>query len=443
MFSKTTYMSFMVLTVRHICRILQMSLDSSRTLWAACMNALYIHFDLDCFFAAVEMLHHPELRGVPVCVGGLRGQRGIVACPNYEARAYGVRTAMPIRTAERMLPSTAVFVRGRHTLYGEYSQRVMAVFGGFTPDVWPKSIDEALLEVSGCLHLWGHDPGRMARAIKDRVKADTGLTVSAGVAPNPLCAKIAAGLRKPDGLVVVPRGGVREFLTMLSIDDVPGIGKKTAPGLKLRNIKTVGDLMARPPAQGTWMAHLLESLLDEHGMYAGGDHEPADHSISRDRTFWEDTDDRARIDAMLFGLVEKCCRTLRSESLAASTVTMKVRFSNFTTLQKQMTLPSASTNEEDILAAARTLLSVLLPEGRFIRLVGVKVSNLSPMEGQQLMLDAGRSEKLHALHTKIDKLRERYGDESIKWVTVVESGNEQEVDSMKQEESGRSLTGVR
>ena len=162
--------------------------------------------DIDCFFASVEMALNPALRGVPLCVGGLRDDRGIVSCPNYEARKYGVRTAMPLRTAARMLPPEAVFLRGHYTMYGEYSDRVMVVLAGFTPDIEQVSVDEAYMDVTGCLHFWGHDPRRMAAAMQERIMRECGLSVSIGGASNRACAKIAAGVRKPGGLVIVPRG---------------------------------------------------------------------------------------------------------------------------------------------------------------------------------------------------------------------------------------------
>ena len=377
---------------------------------------LFIHLDLDSFFASVETVLRPELRGVPVCVGGQRGGRGIVTCPNYEARAYGVRTAMSVRAAEQLLPASAVFLRGNHHLYGEYSKHVMAVLETFTPGVRQKSIDEALMEVSGCLHFWGHDPVRMARAIKERVRRETGLTISAGVAPNPLCAKIGAGLRKPDGLMMIPHGQVREFLAPLPVDIVPGIGKKTAPRLRMHGIMTVGDLMAQQPDRDGWLGSLLQALLDETGdRRSHGDHDVVEHSMSRDRTFGQDTADRKRIEAVLFMLTERCCKTLRAEGLAASTVTVKVRFADFTTVQKQETLPAAAVIEEQIFAAALLLLEDLLPPWRFVRLVGVKVSNLSPLEGQQLALDAGTTEKLYQLHHHVDALQKRYGEKSVYW----------------------------
>jgi len=375
----------------------------------------YLHLDLDSFYASVETALRPELRGVPVCVGGQRGGRGIVTCPNYAARAYGVRTAMSVRAAEQLLPSTAVFLRGNFRLYGEYSRRVMAILESYAPEVRQKSIDEALMEVSGCLHFWGNDPVRMARAIKDRVREETELTISAGLAPNPLCAKIAAGLRKPDGLVLIRHGMIRDTLAPLPVDVVPGIGKKTAPRLRMQGIFTVGDLLTRTQERDGWLGSLVQALLDESDDRAHGDHEAAEHSISRDRTFGRDTADREEIESTLFMLTERCCKTLRAERLAASTVTVKVRYADFTTVQKQETLPSAVVNEEQVFAAVGLLLGDLLPPWRFVRLVGVKVSNLSPLEGQQLMLDDGESERLFQLHQEVDALQKKFGEKSVRW----------------------------
>ena len=375
----------------------------------------YLHLDLDSFYASVETALRPELRGVPVCVGGQRGGRGIVTCPNYAARAYGVRTAMSVRAAEQLLPSTAVFLRGNFRLYGEYSRRVMAILESYAPEVRQKSIDEALMEVSGCLHFWGNDPVRMARAIKDRVREETELTISAGLAPNPLCAKIAAGLRKPDGLVLIRHGMIRDTLAPLPVDVVPGIGKKTAPRLRMQGIFTVGDLLTRAQERDGWLGSLVRALLDESDDRAHGDHEAAEHSISRDRTFGRDTADREEIESTLFMLTERCCKTLRAERLAASTVTVKVRYADFTTVQKQETLPSAVVNEEQVFAAVGLLLGDLLPPWRFVRLVGVKVSNLSPLEGQQLMLDDGESERLFQLHQEVDALQKKFGEKSVRW----------------------------
>jgi len=386
--------------------------------------------DIDCFFASVEMALHPEFRGRPLCVGGLRTDRGIVACPNYEARRYGVRTAMPLRSAARLLPDDAVFVRGHHHLYGEYTERVMAILRDFTPDVEQVSVDEAYLDVTGCLHFWGGDPRRMGEAVKERVRRECGLNVTIGVATNRTCAKIAAGVGKPDGLVVVRPGREQEFLAPLPVEIVPGIGTKTLPRLHTYGIRTVGDAMAYaerhaladergPRVRAEWL-HTLSlcraiaacAVPSDEGI-TGHDH--VEKSISRDRTFGQDSADRAYIESTLYYLTERCCKTLREDGLVASTVTVRARFTSFTTVQKQATLSLPSSNEEDIFACARRLLALLVRQGDLLRLVGVKVSGLEETGGAQMDLGITRAEKFGTLHRRLDGLQERFGYDSIRW----------------------------
>ncbi len=385
------------------------------------MRTLFL-LDIDCFFASVEMALHPELRGKPLCVGGRRGERGIVACPNYEARAYGVRTAMPLRTAERLLPPEAVFLPGNHRLYGEYSARVMALLEEFTPDVEQVSVDEAYLDVTGCLHFWrrpGDDeaaaPLRMADAVRARIRRECGIGVSIGIGANRVCAKIAAGLRKPDGLVLVPHGREREFLSPLPVECVPGIGKKTLPRMHAGGIFTIGDLLRRREAHPSLPGRFLAAVAEgrEDGVAAAG---RVEQSISRDHTFGRDTGDAGLISAMLFHLVERCCKTLRKQCRTAATVTTRVRFADFTTVQKQTAIPPAE-NEEEVFGAALRMLRGLLPEGAMVRLVGVKVSGLSAPDapGSQMELDMRPARDYGELHRRLDTLQAKYGPGSIRW----------------------------
>jgi DNA polymerase-4 len=386
--------------------------------------------DIDCFFASVEMALHPELRGKPLCVGGLRTDRGIVACPNYEARKYGVRTAMPLRTAARMLPSDAVFMRGSYRLYGEYSDKVMTILRDFTPDMEQVSVDEAYMDVTGCLHFWGHDPRRMAEAMKERIRRECGLSVSIGAASNRVCAKIAASVNKPDGLVVIRPGAERGFLDPLPVEAVPGIGPRTLPHLHTHGIRTVREAVTYvernthaagqyPPLREERLRTFsLCSFIASCALPSDEAILPHDHvekSISRDRTFGTDTADSERVSATLYCLAERCCKTLRQDELLASTVTVRVRFADFTTVQKQSTLPRPSSNEEDVYAAARRLLAVLSAPGQLVRLVGVKVSSLSGVEGAQLDLGVTAAEKFGTLHRRLDGLQTRYGYDSIRW----------------------------
>jgi len=379
------------------------------------MRTIFL-LDIDCFFASVEMALHPELRGKPLCIGGPRGSRGIVACPNYEARAYGVKTAMPLRTAERLLPPDAVFMSGNHHVYGEYSERVMNLLYNFTPDIEQVSVDEAYMDVTGCLHFHGYDPVRMATAMQQRIWKECGLSVSIGIASNKVCAKIAAGLKKPNGLVVVPHGQEKEFLAPLSIEMVPGIGVKTAPKLHAQGIRTVADILHQKSVVGnsqSWIARYLAAVADGRDEQVM-QYDQVEKSISRDTTFWRDTNDSAFITSTLYYLIERCCKTLRKRNHVASTVTIKVRFADFTTVQKQSTLTTATANEEEVFCLAQKLLRELLPGNRMLRLVGAKVSNLHEAGGQ-MELGVKNSEKLGRLHSRLDALQEKHGYKSIQW----------------------------
>ncbi|MDH4068905.1 MAG: DNA polymerase IV [Ignavibacteria bacterium] len=393
------------------------------------MQTIFL-LDIDCFFASVEMALHPELRGKPLCIGGKRGSRGIVACPNYEARAYGVKTAMPLRTAERLLPPDAVFMPGSHRVYGEYSERVMEMLYDFTPDIEQVSIDEAYMDVTGCLHFWNHDPETMAMAMKERIWKKCGLRVSVGIASNKVCAKIAAGVQKPDGLVIVPHGGEQEFLAPLPVEAIPGIGIKTTPKLHALGIRTVADILMRAsdglPVPGGWLGrylHAVASGRDTHVMQYGR----VEKSISRDTTFGRDSSDRSFLESTLYYLTERCCKTLRRRNMEASTVTAKVRFSDFTTVQKQMTLVAPSSDEREIFSAVRRLLTMLHPPGRTVRLVGTKVSRLSPAGNSQI--DMLKGEKADQLNKRLDALREKFGYKSVQWGITHALGKEYQSDT--------------
>lgn len=322
---------------------------------------------------------------------------------------------MPLRTAERLLPADAVFLPGNHRLYGEYSDRMMGILEEFTPDIEQVSIDEAYMDVTGCLHFW-RDAEQMALAMKERIRTVCGFSVSIGIASNKLCAKIAAGLRKPDGLVTVPAGTERGFLTPLPVGAVPGIGRKTEPKLNARGIITVGNLLASPGERETSIGQYLAAVIE-------GRHETVVHvdrveqSISRDTTFAEDTADPVRITATLYSLIERCCKALRKRRQQASTVTVKVRSADFVTIQKQASMHLPVAYEEEFFRVALPLLESLLPANQKIRLVGVKASHLSPVEGEgsQMELGVAASEKLDLLHRRLDALQEKHGEECIHW----------------------------
>ncbi len=372
-----------------------------------------LHVDLDAFFAAVEQRDRPELRGKPVIVGGGGpDQRGVVSTASYEARKFGVHSAMPLRTAGRLCPQ-GVFLPVDGRKYQHESRRVMAILRRYTPQVQPVSIDEAFLDVTASRALFG-DGEQIARSIKEAVHAETGLTISVGVARTKLVAKIASDLRKPDGLVVVPPGEEASFLAPLPISRLWGVGDKTAAALAEYGVRTIGDLAALPPAA-------LERRLGKHGAtlveraqgidpdpVAGG--EPA-KSIGHEHTFDRDTADREVVERTLLGMADGVAGRLRSSGIRAVTITLKLRDSSFTTITRQTSLEVPADLTEPIYEAAVALLRREL-HGQKIRLVGVTASNFRDRE-QLAMFDAGEDPRRHQAAEALDRIRSKYGDRAV------------------------------
>ncbi|HET9614331.1 MAG TPA: DNA polymerase IV, partial [Candidatus Limnocylindrales bacterium] len=298
---------------------------------AAPSDRTILHVDLDAFFAAVEQRDRPELRGKPVIVGGGGpGDRGVVSTASYEARAFGVHSAMPLRTAGRLCPH-GVFLPVDGTKYQAVSREVMAVLRRFTPLVEPISIDEAFLDVTASRRLFG-DGERIGREIKAEVGAAVGLTISVGVAATKLVAKIASDLRKPDGLVVVPPGTEAAFLAPLEIGRLWGVGEKSAAVLREYGVRTIGDLAALPD-------DLLVRRFGKHGASLGarargvdadpvGDRDAA-KSVGHEHTFDVDTSDRDVIERTLLAMSEGVAGRLRDSAVRATTITVKIRDSTF------------------------------------------------------------------------------------------------------------------
>ena len=335
-----------------------------------------LHVDLDAFFAAVEQRDRPELRGRPVIVGGEPGGRGVVSAASYEARKFGVHSAMSLSEAARRCPN-GVFLPVDGRRYQQASRDVMAILRRYTPLVEPISIDEAFLDVTGSAALFGHGP-EIARRIKDETRAEVGLTASVGVASTKLVAKIASDLRKPDGLVVVPVGDEEAFLAPLPISRLWGVGEKTAVALRDYNVRTIGDLAALPP-------DLLIRRFGKHGASlvarARGvdadtvhDGDPA-KSVGHEHTFDVDTSDPELIERTLLAMADGVAGRLRSAGVRAGTVAVKIRDSGFRTITRQRTLPEPTDMTGPIYATA---LDLARPEirGMRVRLLGVTASNL-------------------------------------------------------------------
>jgi DNA polymerase IV len=339
-----------------------------------------LHLDLDAMFAAVETLMDPSLAGKPVVVGASVGTRGVVCTCSYEARAYGVHSAMPIGEAHRLCPH-AIFMPVRHSIYREYSERVFKVVAGHAGQIQPISIDEAFIDVS-----FANDPPALAMKIKEQIRSEVGLVASAGLASNRLVAKIATDQGKPDGFVVVPLGEEAAFFAPLAVRKLWGVGPKTAQRLEAAGIRTIGALAAADPTTLIPVVgrHYVRKLL-EHAR--GMDETPVEadreiQSISDETTFQRDEANRKVLWDVLCDQAASCSRRLKERGLLARTVTVKMRYSDFRTITRSLTL-GISTDERDPFAeaAAALMRQWWAPEQRPLRLLGLRVSRLEPTPG--------------------------------------------------------------
>ena len=355
-----------------------------------CAMRHIIHADLDAFYATVEQLDNPELRGKPVLVGGRPESRGVVATASYEARPFGVRSAMPMRTAVRLCPQ-GIIVRPRFTRYREMSRQVMEVFREFTELIEPQSLDEAYLDISDAVdEAEGRWPLGVALELKRRVKAETGLTVSVGVSVSKAVSKIASDLDKPDGLVVVPPGDQAEFLAPLPVGKLWGIGPKTAERLMAEGVDTIGALAVQSP---DWFTRVFGQRAEGVRLRSVGlDDEPVHteritKSVSSETTFPDDIGDTEELRRVLEELAGGVAESLERKGLRGRTVTVKMRLADFTTFTRQSTLATPSNEPGPVRDLAWRLLSAELTTGRTFRLLGVGVSNFAePDEVRQLPL---------------------------------------------------------
>jgi len=377
-----------------------------------------LHVDLDAFFCSVEELMDPTLRDVAFATGGTADGRGVVTSCSYAARLKGVRSAMPMAKALRMCPELQT-VRGHHSLYSEYSSKVMEVFSKFTPLVEPISIDEAFLDVSDL----PQPPKEIATEIQMRVRRETGLPCSIGAAGSKLVAKIATNIGKsghnkpfpPMAINVVPQGKEKEFLKPLLIREMWGIGPKSAKHLNARGIVTLGDIQGMKEEElkgivGNFAAALKRRALgiDERLV---GDNDGI-KSVSNERTFFDNISDRNELMSIVHSLCQKVGRRLRRRGLNGKTVRIKLRWADYTTITRQQTLPQPTNHDSIIFGAAQKLVSENWAQGKKVRLVGVGVSNLES-DFQQLSLFEHGFEKERELLKAIDDLQEKFGSDII------------------------------
>ncbi len=383
------------------------------------MPPIILHLDLDAFFCAVEETRDPQLRGKAFAVGGRPDERGVVASCSYAARRFGIRSAMPMARAVRLCPGLLI-VPGRHRVYSEVSRQVMARLRAVTPTMEQISIDEAFLDISSI----SEPPEQMAHRLQDQIRDELGLPCSIGIAANKMVAKIATEVGKksahgdgpPFGLTIVPAGAEAAFLAPLPADMLWGVGPKTSARLTQLGMRTIGDIAGWPESE-------LLRLFGENGrdlsQHARGldrrqivtEHETK--SISQETTFARDVRDDRSLEQTLRELAAEVARNLGKEGLAGTTVKLKLRWPDFTTLTRQTTLTQRTDRADEITKAAIDLLRAVRKPGQAVRLIGVGVSGLGePL--RQLSLWDRRPEKSQELETAIEQLRQKFGKDVIR-----------------------------
>ena len=380
------------------------------------LHSAILHVDMDAFFVSVELLTRPELRGKPVVVGGRPDQRGVVSAASYEARKYGIHSAMPLRTAGRLCPH-AVFLDGHHEKYGEWSDRVASILARFSPIVEMVSIDEAYLDLAGTERIYG-PPFAAADKLLRTITKETQLPCSGGLATTRLVAKVASDQGKPRGLVWVAPGMEARFLAPLPIRKIPGIGEVTERALRALAIETVDHLASHSQEKlesifGQWGTALFRKARGGDAYEFLIDAEPK--SISHNHTFGEDTSDVAEMESMLSHLSQKACKRLREAGLSSRTLTLTIRYAGFQTYTRSRTVPDPARLDADVFAVFLELFREHRDPKRKVRLLGVALSALAHGAEQLDLLQAERRDKLKKLTEATDRLRDKFGFGSVQF----------------------------
>jgi DNA polymerase IV len=386
-----------------------------------------LHVDMDAFYASVAIRDRPELQDLPVVVGG--GYRGVVLSANYPARAYGIRSAMPMTRARRLCPNAVVVSPDSETFdrFGVVSKSVMESFRQVTPLVEVLSLDEAFLDVSGSVRRLG-SPYSIASLLRARIHDEQGITCSVGMAGTVAVAKLASRRAKPDGIVVVPPSAVTTFLHPLDVEELWGVGEKTADLLHRLGLMTVGDVAHTPlttlqRAVGVSMAGQLHRLAwgeDRRVVTARRGHDDPDKSMGADETFGRDTDDQAVLLREILRLSAKVASRMRTAQVAGRTVTLKVRFADFTTITRSKTRGEATDVTQEIYQTAADLFTALGLQRARVRLVGVRVEGLMPRQAVQRQLVLGEREHgWSAADGAVDRATRRYGPHAVRPATLL------------------------
>jgi len=374
---------------------------------------------MDAFFASCEEAIRPELKLKPLIVGGTKeDKRSIVACPNYLARAKGIRTAMPLIKAMALAPE-GNFIRSTRGLYSSYSKKVREIFYKYTPVVQPVSVDEAYLDVTGVLKAQRVDHIDLAKKIKDEIRNTLQITCSIGIAANKICAKIGSKMNKPDGITYVPFTKEKKFLSELPIASIPGVGKSTQARLKRYGINLIGDILKYDKSFYENEIGIHTAILLNVASGKSSDNvkefDEDRKSLSKENTFWEDTNDKEFLLSELYYLMERCCEKLRSDNAKGRTITVKVKYFDFKVNQKSFTGKKYSNIESDFFNDAVELMESLLSNKKKIRLLGVKFSELitGDESSQESIFDD--VDKKEQLMKKIDKIRKKYNYDVVKF----------------------------
>jgi len=360
----------------------------------------FLHIDMDAFYASVEVALDPSLKGKPVIVGGRNG-RGVVTSASYEARKFGVRSAMPGFQAKQLCPQ-GIFLANRRRVYVEFSRQVFAILENYSPQLDKLSIDEALVDLTGTERLFG-PPLKTTDEIIRRIERELGLPSSGGLSTHRVIAKIAATLAKPHGLIYIPAGAELNFLAPQPVALIPGVGPKTQKILLKREIKTIGDLLAKP--------ELAARYLDLSGTPQQEPHH--DHSIGNETTLSAPLRTIVEMEEVLWDLVEEVGGRLRREALFARCLTVKIRYSNFQTITRSRTLAAPTCFDKEIFQVVSELLRQNIAQGSAVRLLGVSASALQDSGWQEPLLDRDRRTSFERLYKGIDRLRQKYGEQTI------------------------------
>lgn len=377
------------------------------------------HVDMDAFFVSVEELYDPSLKGKAVVVGGQRDERGVVSAASYEARKFGVHSAMPLRTAAKHCPH-AIFVDGHPDRYRECSERVYKVLNAYSPQVEMASIDEAYLDMTGTERLHG-PPLKAAHNLHQRMKAETGLNCSVGIGTSRLIAKVSSAQAKPNGVLWIVPGEEAKFLAPLDVREIPGVGKVMEANLHALGIQKVGDLSKLKDSEledrfGKWgMALAGKARGEDAGGWfdteVGADLDAK--SISHEHTYNEDTADPAQLESTLMRLSEMVGRRLRESNFYARTVQLKLRYKDFTTITRAHTLPAPTQLDTEIFGHIRALFRKNWKQGIQVRLLGVQASSFSSQAAQIDLLDGTRQQRWKDALAAADRLRNKFGESSV------------------------------